>query len=45
MDINEIYVYISPQDTLKFTTSEYIPVKKVGVLNDGSNQYTVEQSA
>ena len=36
---------ISPQDTLKFTTSEYIPVKKVGVLNDGSNQYTVEQSA
>lgn len=40
------YMYtISPQDTLKFTTSEYIPVKKVGVLNDGSNQYTVEQSA
>ena len=40
------YMYtISPQDTLKFTTSEYIPVKKVGTLNDGSNQYTVEQSA
>ena len=40
------YMYtISPQDTLKFTTSEYIPVKKVGALNDGSNQYTVEQSA
>tara|TARA_Y100000593_G_C4310342_1_gene338032 strand:+ start:981 stop:2783 length:1803 start_codon:yes stop_codon:yes gene_type:complete len=40
------YMYtISPQDTLKFTTSEYIPVKKVGALNDGTNQYTVEQSA
>jgi len=40
------YMYtISPQDTLKFTTSDYIPVKKIGNLNDGSNQYTVEQSA
>ena len=40
------YMYtISPQDTLKFTTSEYIPVRKVGNVNDGSNQYTVEQSA
>tara|TARA_Y100000817_G_scaffold245443_1_gene197401 strand:+ start:480 stop:2282 length:1803 start_codon:yes stop_codon:yes gene_type:complete len=40
------YMYtISPQDTLKFTTTEYIPVKKIGSLNDGSNQYTVEQSA
>ena len=40
------YMYtISPQDTLKFTTSEYIPVKKVGSVNDGTNQYTVEQSA
>tara|TARA_Y100000361_G_scaffold18481_1_gene14358 strand:- start:11134 stop:12936 length:1803 start_codon:yes stop_codon:yes gene_type:complete len=36
---------ISPQDTLKFTTSEYIPVKKVGNLNDGSLQYTVEQAS
>ena len=36
---------ISPQDTLKFTTSEYIPVKKVGSINDGTNQYTVEQSS
>ena len=26
------YMYsISPQDTLKFTTSDYIPVKKVGI--------------
>ena len=40
------YLYtISPQDTLKFTTSEYIPVKKIGSVNDGTNQYTVEQSA
>ena len=40
------YMYtISPQDTLKFTTSEYIPVKKIGAINDGTNQYTVEQSA
>lgn len=40
------YMYtISPQDTLKFTTSEYIPVKKIGSINDGSNQYTIEQSA
>lgn len=40
------YMYtVSPQDTLKFTTSEYIPVKKIGSVNDGSNQYTVEQSA
>ena len=40
------YMYtISPQDTLKFTTSEYIPVKKIGSVNDGTNQYTVEQSA
>ena len=36
---------ISPQDVLKFTTSEYIPVKKIGALNDGSAQYTVEQTA
>ena len=36
---------ISPQDILKFTTSEYIPVKKVGTLNDGSLQYTVEQAS
>ena len=36
---------ISPQDTLKFTTSEYIPVKKVGNINDGSLQYTVEQAS
>lgn len=40
------YMYtISPQDTLKFTTSDYIPVKKIGSINDGTNQYTVEQSA
>ena len=36
---------ISPQEVLKFTTSEYIPVKKVGSLNDGSAQYTVEQTS
>ena len=40
------YMYtISPQDTLKFTTSEYVPVKKVGSINDGSNQFTVEQAS
>ena len=36
---------ISPQDVLKFTTSEYVPVKRIGNLNDGSTQYTVEQTA
>ena len=36
---------ISPQDVLKFTTSDYIPVKRVGNLNDGSAQYTIEQTA
>lgn len=36
---------ISPQDVLKFTTSEYIPVKRIGTLNDGSTQYTVEQTS
>ena len=36
---------ISPQEVLKFTTSQYIPVKKVGSLNDGSAQYTVEQTS
>ena len=36
---------ISPQDVLKFTTSEYIPVKRIGALNDGSTQYTVEQTS
>lgn len=40
------YMYtISPQDTLKFTTTDYIPVKKVGSVNDGTLQYTVEQSS
>ena len=40
------YMYtISPQDVLKFTTSEYVPVKRIGNLNDGSTQYTVEQTA
>lgn len=36
---------ISPQDVLKFTTSQYIPVKRIGNINDGSTQYTVEQSS
>ena len=40
------YMYtISPQEILKFTTSEYIPVKKIGNLNDGSAQYSVEQAS
>tara|TARA_S200000501_G_scaffold371811_1_gene415626 strand:- start:151 stop:1953 length:1803 start_codon:yes stop_codon:yes gene_type:complete len=36
---------ISPQEILKFTTSEYIPVKKIGSLNDGSAQYSIEQAS
>ena len=36
---------ISPQDTLKFTTSDFVPVKKVGSINDGTTQYIVEQAA
>ncbi len=40
------YMYtISPQDTLKFTTSDFVPVKKVGSINDGTTQYIVEQAA
>jgi len=40
------YMYtISPQEVLKFTTSEYIPVKKIGAVNDGSVQYIIEQTA
>jgi hypothetical protein len=40
------YMYtISPQEILKFTTSDYVPVKKIGNVNDGSAQYTVEQTS
>lgn len=40
------YMYsISPQDILKFTTSSYIPVKKVGNTDDGSIQFDIEQGA
>jgi len=40
------YMYtISPQDILKFTTSTYIPVKKVGNTDDGSTQFDIEQGA
>ena len=40
------YMYsISPQDILKFTTSSYIPVKKVGNTDDGSVQFDIEQGA
>lgn len=39
------YMYsLSDQDLLRFTTSDYIPVKTLN-SNDGSTQWTVQQSA
>lgn len=39
------YMYsLSDQDLLRFTTSDYIPVKTLSI-NDGSTQWTVQQAA
>jgi len=40
------YLYtISPEDKLKFVTTDYVPVQKVGSVDDGSNQFNVEDIA
>ena len=40
------YMYsITPQDVLKFSTNQYIPVKKITTEDIGTKQYEVEQAS
>ena len=40
------YMYtISSEEILRYTTSAYVPVKKIGATDDGSAQFDVEQAA
>ena len=36
---------ISSEEILRYTTSAYVPVKKIGATDDGSAQFDVEQAA
>ena len=40
------YMYsINPQDVLKFSSNQYIPVKKISTQDIGTKQYEIEQAA